>query len=237
MSEHHINYKKIYFILLGLLVLSILGPEIGIKWVTIITAFGIALVKADLVVQNFMHLRSEKRIMKWMLATSLILMALFVAGVSPDVLRHEGTNWVNVAALDAVERGIDSGDHGEEAEHAAAEEHAEEAPAEGADGEVAAAVAPQEFNAQQAFNTACAVCHGTAGDGNGPAGAALMPKPANFTDAAFWAERDDARIFTSIKEGAMAVGGSPLMVGWSTSYNDEQIQAIVDYLKTAFRPE
>lgn len=238
MSEHHINYKKIYFILLGLLVVSILGPEIGIVWVTLVTAFGVALVKANLVIQNFMHLRTEKRIIKWVLVTSVVLMALFVAGVSPDVMRHEGQGWVNDAALAAVARGIEAPDHGE-GEHAEeSAEHAEEAE-HGPDGAgEAAAVAEAEapFDARQAYNTACATCHGTAGDGNGPAGAALNPPPANFTDPAFWATRDDARIFTVIKEGAAAVGGSPLMVGWAMSYDDDQIQALVEYVKS-FRPQ
>jgi hypothetical protein len=36
MSEHHhVNYKKIYFTLLFLLVVSVVGPEIGITWVTL----------------------------------------------------------------------------------------------------------------------------------------------------------------------------------------------------------
>lgn len=230
MSEHHTNYKKIYFTLLALLVVSVAGPFMGILWVTLLTAFGIAFVKAHLVIQNFMHLREEKRIVKWVLATSVILMGLMMAGISPDVMRHEGTNWTNVAAQEAVARGIDGGEHGAEAEHAVAEEEHAEEPA-------AVAIAPaQEFNAQQTYNMACAVCHGNAGDGNGPAGAALTPAPANFTDAAFWADRDDARIFTSIKEGAQEVGGSALMVGWKNSYNDDQIRALAAYVKT-FKPE
>lgn len=238
MSEHHTNYKKIYFILLALLVVSILGPEIGIKWLTLITAFGIALVKANMVIQNFMHLREEKHIIKWVLVTSVVLMALMMAGVSPDVLRHEGQNWVNYAARDAIARGIDSGDHGAAGDHEAESDHA--APADDHAAEPATeavAEVPQEFNAQQTYNQACAVCHGTAGDGNGPAGGALSPKPANFTDAAFWASRDDARLFGAIKNGAASVGGSPLMVGWGNSYNDDQIRALIDYVKTAFKPE
>ena len=73
MSEqgHHPNYTKIYITLVVLLCISVAGPHLGIFWVTLITAFGIALVKADLVIQNFMHLKVERRIVKWMLATSL----------------------------------------------------------------------------------------------------------------------------------------------------------------------
>ena len=67
MADPHTNYKKIYFTLLGLLVVSVAGPFLGIVWVTLMTAFGIALVKANLVIQNFMHLKSERRLIKWML--------------------------------------------------------------------------------------------------------------------------------------------------------------------------
>ena len=77
-AGHHVNYFKIYVILLILFLISVVGPEVGeatgLRWITLITAFGIAVVKARLVVNNFMHLAWEKRIMKWVLATSLVLM-------------------------------------------------------------------------------------------------------------------------------------------------------------------
>lgn len=218
---HHVDYKKIYLLLLGLLAVSIVGPTFGIVWVTLITAFGVAVVKANLVIQNFMHLKWERRLMKWMLATSLILVGLFVAGVAPDVMNHEGNNWNNLAAKAATERGID-------AEHA-------EVPLDGEPGEDVAEAEQGEFSAEQAFSTVCATCHGLEGDGNGPAGAALNPPPANFTDPEFWATRDEQRIVTVIRDGAVAVGGSPLMVAWRSTYSDEQIQALAEYVMS-FRP-
>jgi len=219
-AGHHINYKKIYFILLGLLVVSVAGPFLEILWVTLITAFGIAVVKATLVIQNFMHLREERRIMKWMLATSLLLMALMFAGIAADVMNHEGRNWVNLAAIAAVERGID-------------DPHAEGGGE--AEGEVVEPVAAG-FNVESMFNVVCASCHGQAGDGTGAAGAALDPPPANFTDPVFWETRDMDRIVNVITNGAGVVGGSPLMVGWSASFTAEQIQEFADYV-AEFRPE
>jgi caa(3)-type oxidase subunit IV len=109
---HHPNkYRNIYLVLLVLLIVSIIGPEIGILWLTLVTAFGIALVKATMVVREFMHLKDERKLIKWMLVTSLLLMLLLFAGVAPDVMRHEGTNWENLSAKAAVERGIDSEGH------------------------------------------------------------------------------------------------------------------------------
>jgi len=216
-EAHHVNYKKIYITLVCLLIVSVLGPFVGIVWVTLITAFGIAVVKANLVIQNFMHLKWEKRIMKWMLTTSLILLALFMSGVSSDVMNHEGDNWENVAAKDAVQRGLAIG--------TAAEASPEGTP------EVA-----EEFSAQNTFNTICAQCHGRAGDGTGPAGAALDPHPANFTDPDFWTTRDMDRIRNVITNGAASVGGSPLMVAWGASFTQDQIAQLAQYV-SQFRPD
>jgi hypothetical protein len=79
------------------LVVSILGPFLGIKIVTLITAFGIAIVKAYLVAKNFMHLNLEPRYAVYLLTTMLVFMLLFFAGVAPDVMKHEGRNWVKPA--------------------------------------------------------------------------------------------------------------------------------------------
>ncbi len=125
-------YVKIWAVLLVLLIVSILGPilapylEVGFlkAWmITLMTAFGIAVVKAYLVAANFMHLKIEKRYISYLLATMLMLMLLFFAGVAPDVMKHEGQNWQNVAAQTEVERAL-------EAEGAAAAhgEHAGEQP-------------------------------------------------------------------------------------------------------------
>jgi caa(3)-type oxidase subunit IV len=97
-AGHETNYVKIWAILLVLLVLSILGPFLGIKVVTLITAFGIAIVKAYLVAKNFMHLNIEPRYAVYLLTTMLVFVLLFFAGVAPDVMKHEGRNWVKTAA-------------------------------------------------------------------------------------------------------------------------------------------
>jgi caa(3)-type oxidase subunit IV len=229
---HHVDYKKIYITLLILLVISVVGPFFEILWVTLITAFGIAIVKATLVVQNFMHLKVERAIIKWMLATSLVLMGLLFFGVAPDVMKHEGSRWVNVAALAAIDRGIPLDEkYGGDATHAEDGEdgdHAEDGEAT----EPAAAVTEAAFDPAAAYATICAGCHGAGGAGDGPAGAALDPSPASFTDAAFWADRDEDRIVTVILEGAQAVGGSALMAGWSALYDEDQARQIAQYIRT-----
>jgi hypothetical protein len=44
-AHAHPNYVKIWALLLVLLVVSIIGPVLGIPCLTLVTAFGIALVK------------------------------------------------------------------------------------------------------------------------------------------------------------------------------------------------
>lgn len=227
--SHHPNYKKIYLTLLVLLVISVAGPFLGIQWVTLITAFGIAVVKAAMVVQNFMHLKWERRIMKFALASSLLLMFLFFAGVAPDVMKHTGHNWVNDAALAATARGIPA-PHGEEvasAEHPAAGE-----PGTGIGGDTTPVAAAAAFDARAAYATMCVTCHGQGGAGDGPGAAALTPRPANFTDRAFWAGKPDTELLRAIREGGAAVGKSASMPAWGSLYNEAQAQALVDYIKT-----
>src|SRR5262245_10974408 len=90
---HHPNYFKIYWILLVLLLISFAGPFVGIRWVTLVTAFGIAVVKAYLVAKNFMHVNIQPRFVSYILGTVLVFMLLFYAGTAPDVRKHQGNNW------------------------------------------------------------------------------------------------------------------------------------------------
>lgn len=116
-DEHHgpEHYIQIWAVLLVLLAVSIIGPMFEIPWLTLITAFGIAVVKAGLVMKHFMHLNTEPKFILYMLATMLVFMFLFVAGTAPDVLRHEGHRWENEAARAEVERALaaeaESGGH------------------------------------------------------------------------------------------------------------------------------
>jgi caa(3)-type oxidase subunit IV len=114
-AGHHPNYRNIYITLLVLLVISILGPELGIFWVTLVTAFGIALIKATMVIRNFMHLKDERALIGWVLGASLLLMFLFFFGIAPEVMKHEGTNWENLAAKEYIDAGLSTA--GEEEHH------------------------------------------------------------------------------------------------------------------------
>ena len=104
-GPHHepIYYIKIWGILLFLLILSIMGPMIGVKWITIVTAFGIALVKAAMVAAFFMHLNVEKRYVWYMLFGMLAMVGMFWFGTVVDVNHDHGSNWVKISVPKYIE--------------------------------------------------------------------------------------------------------------------------------------
>lgn len=115
MSEehaHHTNYVKIWAILLVLLCISIVGPMFEIRVVTLITAFGVACVKAYMVAKNFMHLNLAPRFVTYLVATGLVFMLLFFAGTAPDVMKDEGSGWVKPAWKQAAAEHATGGGHG-----------------------------------------------------------------------------------------------------------------------------
>jgi len=120
-AEHHTSdYVRVWVWLLILLAISVVGPMFEIPALTLVTAFGIAIVKAYLVARNFMHINIEPKYVVYLLTTMLMFMFLFVAGVSPDVLRHDGRNWNNESAKAEVERVLEAeaaGGHGHGAHH------------------------------------------------------------------------------------------------------------------------
>jgi len=100
-DEHDINYVKIWGILVALLAVSVIGPMFEIRVLTLLTAFGIAIVKAYLVAKNFMHIDNRPRFVPYLILTTLLLMFLFYAGVAPDVNQAKGQGWEKPAWLAA----------------------------------------------------------------------------------------------------------------------------------------
>ena len=123
MSEdgHHTNYVKIWAILMVLLFISVIGPEFGIRWLTLVTAFGIAVVKAYMVATKFMHIGDAPKFVTYIVMTCLVFMLLFFAGTAPDVMNDTGSNWVKPTWVEGTENdwvtvGVhhaeEAGDHG-----------------------------------------------------------------------------------------------------------------------------
>jgi caa(3)-type oxidase subunit IV len=115
---HHGDYVRIWAILVVLLVVSVAGPFLGHPLITLVTAFGIAVVKAYLVAKNFMHINVAPRYVAYLVGTCLMFMLLFFAGAAPDVMKADGTNWSKPAWVAAHEAAAQGGaGHGEAAHH------------------------------------------------------------------------------------------------------------------------
>jgi mono/diheme cytochrome c family protein len=65
--------------------------------------------------------------------------------------------------------------------------------------------------AEEIFAGRCTPCHGPQGRGDGPASAALTPKPRNFTDSTWQGSVTDEHIEKIVLYGGAAVGKSPAM--------------------------
>jgi caa(3)-type oxidase subunit IV len=108
-GSHHSPafYVKIWGILLVLLIISILGPELGHPVITLVTAFGIAVVKALMVCAYFMHLNIEKRFIWYMLIGMVLMVGLFFVGVASDIHRLKGSNWINISRYHYIEQSLE----------------------------------------------------------------------------------------------------------------------------------
>lgn len=119
MSEEahaHPNYVKVWAILVLLLCISVVGPMLGHPAVTLVTAFGIACVKAYMVAKNFMHVNLEPRFVPYLVLTAVVFMFLFYSGTAPDVMKYEGTHWEKPAWIEA-NAAFEAGNFHEEAAH------------------------------------------------------------------------------------------------------------------------
>jgi mono/diheme cytochrome c family protein len=95
----------------------------------------------------------------------------------------------------------------------------------------ATATADPAAKAKEIFATRCVPCHGSVGQGDGPASASLNPKPRKYADTAWQASVTDEYIEKIIKFGGAAVGKSPAMPN-NPDLNDP---AVVSALKDIVR--
>lgn len=127
-SGSHPSYKKIYYMLLVLFVISVLGPELadiaGLEkgplrlTIILVTAFGIALVKAYYVLAYFMHLKMEKIYAPYILVSMVALLFVFFFGTATDAMKSEGHHWEKTPITLPEDEGFDyHGDHGSEEKH------------------------------------------------------------------------------------------------------------------------
>ena len=94
---------------------------------------------------------------------------------------------------------------------------------------------------QQRYQQLCETCHGPEGKGDGPAGLGALPMPRDFSVGLFKFDADsdgrtgsDEDLFLVIRDGGMAVGGSPLMAPWG-QLGDDSIRELVLYIRSLER--
>jgi mono/diheme cytochrome c family protein len=94
-----------------------------------------------------------------------------------------------------------------------------------------------DVNAGRAlYQQYCSMCHGPQGKGNGPAAAAMNPKPRDHTDGRYMNALSDAHLTTVISEGGAAVQRSPLMPSWKGTLSPQHIADVITYLRTLAVP-
>jgi mono/diheme cytochrome c family protein len=83
---------------------------------------------------------------------------------------------------------------------------------------------------------ACFSCHGPSGKGDGPAAAALKPKPRDFSAVDFVLDTDgdgqtgtDTDLYNVIRDGAAKYGGAATMPG-RADLTEKEIKDLVEYI-------
>jgi len=84
---------------------------------------------------------------------------------------------------------------------------------------------------EKSYAKFCVPCHGATGHGDGPAGAALKPRPRDFTSAKNLKSRNDGELFDVIKGGGASEKLSAMMPAWGGSLNKTQIWQVVAYVR------
>ncbi len=84
------------------------------------------------------------------------------------------------------------------------------------------------------YQATCWACHGRNGDGRGPASSDLQdPRPRDFTSPEFVIDGREEEIARTIAMGAEAsFHGSSFMPAWGSQLSQQQIQDLIEYLRT-----
>lgn len=82
------------------------------------------------------------------------------------------------------------------------------------------------------YDDLCVSCHGPEGQGDGPAGEALEPKPANLADGMMMGELSDGYLFWRISKGGAMEPFNSAMPAWEASLTEEERWQLVRYIRS-----
>ena len=81
---------------------------------------------------------------------------------------------------------------------------------------------------KQLFTKNCLSCHGALGKGDGKAGAALKPPPADLTDEEWKHGSTDAEMYTVIRDGVKGTG----MRGFAGRMTAKELWTVLNYVRS-----
>jgi caa(3)-type oxidase subunit IV len=187
--SHHITPIPVFIkTLVGLLILTVV--TVGVSYIdmgkaNIFISLGVATCKAALVLSFFMGLKYDTNLNRVVIMSSFVALAVFLWLSASDLWTRPHPHPVKVMAAGG--------------------------PLSVDDFKKLEASTDLASKGKEIFNTNCTVCHGVEGHGDGVAGAALNPKPRNFTaPASVWKNGPSARaIYVTLRYGIPGSGMAP----------------------------
>jgi len=82
----------------------------------------------------------------------------------------------------------------------------------------------------------CVLCHGAGGNGDGFNSYTLTTPPAKLADPNLMAKLSDGQIMAVVKKGGAALGLSSQMPSWGGLFKDQDITALIPYIRTLSKP-
>ncbi len=87
------------------------------------------------------------------------------------------------------------------------------------------------------YDAHCAVCHGPTGKGDGPGASVVRQPMRDFSHAAAMRQVTDRFLIDMIKKGSSQFGRSNAMPAWGMKLSDEEIRAVVAYIRSLASPD
>ncbi len=185
-SVHHVTPLKIYYnVWVALIVLTLV--TVGTSYMNfgslnIIIAMGIATVKALLVTTFFMGLKYDSEENNYTFYSAFVFLLIFILLTGSDIFYRKP----QAAAPVVKDMVVLPGAGGASASIDSMIKSTPELIAKG----------------KATFTAQCVACHGSEGKGDGPAAAAMNPKPRNFTATEGWKNgRSTAAVFKTLSNG------------------------------------